>query len=104
MFRRKRKESDFSAEIEAHIQQESERLREQGLSEEDARAAAHRSFGNIMQSEERFYESGRWLWWDHFWQDLRYGLRALLRERGVSALCVLILALGIGASTALYSV
>jgi hypothetical protein len=51
MFRRKRKASDFSAEIEAHIQHESERLREQGLSEDEARAAARRSFGNVMQAE-----------------------------------------------------
>ena len=104
MFGRKRKLDDFTSEIEAHLQLEMERLREQGLSEEEARATARCSFGNRMQAEERFYESRRWLWWDQFRQDIRYGIRALLRERGVSALCVLILALGIGASTALYSV
>ncbi len=104
MFGRKRKLDDFTSEIRAHIQLEIQRQLEQGLSEEDARAAAHRSFGNIMQAEERFYESGRYLGWDLFRQDLCHGLRALLRERGVSTLCVLILALGIGASTALYSV
>jgi predicted permease len=104
MFGRKRKLHDFTSEIEAHVQLEIERLREQGLSEEEARSAASRSFGNLMQAEERFYESSRWLWWDQFRQDVRYGMRALLRERGVSTLCVLILALGIGASTALYSV
>jgi predicted permease len=104
MFRRKRKASDFGAEIEAHIQLETERLREQGLSEDDARAAAHRAFGNVTHAQEHFYESGRWLWWDQLRQDVRCGMRALLRERGVSTLCVLILALGIGASTALYSV
>jgi predicted permease len=104
MFGRKRKPDDFTSEIDAHLQLEIERLRDQGLSEEDARSAARRSFGNLMRAEEHFYESGRWLWWDHIRQDVRYGVRALLRERGVSALCVLILALGIGASTALYSV
>lgn len=104
MFRRKRMLDDFTSEIEAHMQLEVERLREQGLNEEEARATARRSFGNVMQAEERFYESGRWLWWDHLRQDVRYGLRTLLRERAVSLLCVLILALGIGASTALYSV
>ena len=55
MFRRKRKTSDLSAEIEAHIKLESERLQEQGLSEQEARAAARRAFGNVMQAEERFY-------------------------------------------------
>jgi putative ABC transport system permease protein len=104
MFGRKRKIGDFTSEIEAHIQLETERLRERGLSEDEARATARRSFGNVMHAEERFYEAGRWLWWDDLKQDVRYGLRTLLRERGVSTLCVLILALGIGASTALYSV
>src|SRR2546430_15207222 len=48
MFRRKRKASDFSAEIEAHIQLETARLQEQGMSEPDARAAARRAFGNLQ--------------------------------------------------------
>jgi hypothetical protein len=51
MFGRKRKLEDFSSEIEAHIQMEIERLREQGLSEEEARATARRSFGNLMHAQ-----------------------------------------------------
>ena len=48
MFRRKRNRSDFGAEIEVHIRHESERLREQGLSEEGARAAARRAFPGFV--------------------------------------------------------
>ena len=104
MFRRKRKTGDFRAEIEAHIELESERLQEQGLSREDAQAAARRTFGNMLQAEERFYESGRWLWWDHFRQDVHFGTRMLLRNPGFTVTVILTLALSIGANTAIFSI
>ena len=62
MFRRMRQQADFRAEIEADLQLEIDRLKEQGLSEEEARRRAYRAFGNRTRAEERFYESGRWFW------------------------------------------
>jgi len=54
---------DFREEIRAHVELEADRLREQGLSLEQARAAARRSFGNVAAVEERYYDSRGSICW-----------------------------------------
>jgi predicted permease len=100
----KRDPADFNSEIESHIQIEADRLREQGMSEKDAITEARRAFGNVTTAQERFYESGRMLWWDMLRQDVHIGFRLLAKTPAWTAIAVLVLALGIGANTAVFTV
>jgi predicted permease len=95
-----RDDRDFDDEIRAHIDLEADRLIEDGLPAAEAQQAARHTFGNVTVASERFYESRRVLWLDHLRQDLRSAVRSLARYRIASAVAVISLAGGIGATTA----
>jgi predicted permease len=103
MFRRRRPSADFDDEIAAHLQLEVDRLVERGLTPDEARAAAHRAFGNVTAARERFHESGRWLFWDRLVQDVRFAFRLFARTPVLTVAVVSTLALGIGAASAIFS-
>jgi putative ABC transport system permease protein len=99
----KRKQQDFNAEIEAHIELEADQLRADGMPPSEARAAALRAFGNRTLAEERFYESGHWMFLENLFRDIRFAMRVLTKDARFSFLAILGLALGIGLSTAIFT-
>jgi predicted permease len=103
VFRRRRAPDDFANEIRSHLELEVDRLRENGMSQEEADAAARRAFGNITLARERYYEQGRWLLVDHLRQDVRFALRLLFRTPLLTTTIIATLALGIGIASAVFS-
>ncbi len=103
MTTRRRSDDDFRAEIEAHLAEEADALRAEGVPPEAAPAAARRTFGNRTTAEERHYESRRWMWGEHLLRDVRFAARILRKDLRFSVLAVLGLGLGIGISTAVFA-
>src|SRR4051794_20840817 len=99
----RRKDSDFRNEIEAHIRLEADQLIGEGVPELEAEAAARRTFGNVPHAQEAFHDSRQPLWWDHFTRDVLHGACSLRKAPGLTVASVLTIALGIGATTAVFS-
>src|SRR5262245_45338305 len=100
---RRRTDDDFNEEIQASIALETDRFIAEGLSPEEARSAALRTFGNVTRAQERFYESHRVIWLDDVYRDVRHTWRTLRRSPGFSLVVTMTLALGIGANTAIFT-
>ncbi|HYL92941.1 MAG TPA: ABC transporter permease [Alphaproteobacteria bacterium] len=103
LFSRKQLYHDLSGEIQEHIDEKAEELMQNGLSREEALAAARREFGNTALMEEHGREVWQWAWLENLLRDLRFALRQLRRTPGFTLTVVLILALAIGANTTIFS-
>lgn len=101
--RKKRSFEDFQAEIESHLKLEADEIRGAAPSA-DPDSAARRNFGNIPAVEERWYESGRLMFFDHLGRELRHGVRQIKQRPGLSLFVVLTLAMGIGANSSIFSI
>src|ERR1700722_11708371 len=100
----RKRDADVERELQSDLELEEEEQREHGVSPEEARYAALRSFGNPSLIGEQTRGVWSWSGLQSLLRDLRISIRTLFRSPGFSVLAVLVMALCIGAATSLFTV
>lgn len=95
---------DVTEELDSHLRLLTSRYIDSGMDPHEARLAARRQMGNITRVREDLYTMNSIAWLGAVAYDLRYACRSLLKNPGFSAAAVATLALGIGATTAIFSI
>jgi predicted permease len=90
--------------MDFHIESMTEELVASGMAEQEARAAAHRKFGNMTRNSEEARSVWIVRWMSDLAQDLRQAFRGMRRDAGFTTFVILIAGLGIGASATVFSV
>jgi hypothetical protein len=104
LFRRQTESARLSDELQFHLDQQVKENVARGLAPDEAQYAALRAFGNPALLREEARSSWSWNWLEKFLRDLRYGARTLTRSPGFALTAILVMALGIGATTSLFTI
>jgi predicted permease len=104
LFRRYRLAQELDDEVQFHLDQQIAENVTAGMNPTEARQAALRTFGNPTVLKEEVHDTWGWARLERFVRDLRYGARALLRGPGFTVVATLVMALGIGATTTLFTI
>jgi predicted permease len=99
-----KRNADLERELQSDLQLEEEEQREHGIAPEEARYAALRAFGNPSVIREQTREVWSWDRLETLLRDLRISIRTLARQPGFSAVAMLVIAVGIGATISLFTV
>jgi predicted permease len=100
----RKRENELDREIQHHLRMAAAELTERGASSREAQAGARREFGNMGLVKEVTRDVWGWRWLTDIAEDARYGMRMMLKNPAFSIVAILSLALGIGATTAMFSV
>jgi predicted permease len=104
LFRRQSESVRLNDELQFHLEQQVKENIASGLNPEEARYAALRTFGNPTVLSDQARSNWSWNWLEKILRDVRYGARTLTRSPGFALTAILVMALGIGATTSLFTI